>query len=87
MPDGLIFTAASPCMVMMKTKGKTIEKIEVADPSRKLKSLELMVNSRVRASGENWKSEWNETKKLSIIHIDLPSGDYAGKTVELILTQ
>jgi hypothetical protein len=87
LPNGLIFGAMSPCMVMIKTKGKTIEKIEVSDPSRNLKSIELMVNFRVKSSSEYWKSEWIEKKKLSVMSIDLPVEDYAGKTVELILTQ
>jgi chondroitin AC lyase len=87
LPNGLVVTVGSPCMVMLKTKGKTIEQIQASDPSRNLKSLQLTLNSLIQASGDHWKSEWNKTKSQSVIHIDLPTGDYAGKTVELIVNK
>ena len=85
LPDGLVVTVGSPCLVMIKKKGKSIEQIQVSDPSRMLKTLELTVNSPIKTSGDHWKAEWDKTKNLSVIHIDLPAEDYAGKTVELML--
>ncbi len=83
LPNGLTVTAGSPCMVMIKAKGKTIEEIAVSDPARKLKSLDLSLNTPFQSDGAHWKTEWNKTNNTSIIHIDLPTEGYAGKTVVL----
>jgi chondroitin AC lyase len=83
--NGLTITVDSPCMAMVKTKGKTIEQIAISDPTRKLRSIELTVNLPIEAAGKNWKSAWNKEKKASLIHIDLPMEDYAGQTVVLMI--
>ncbi len=41
----LTLTAETPCIVMIKTGSKGIEKIAVSDPTHKLKSLQLKVNA------------------------------------------
>lgn len=81
--DNIAFTAESPCMVMLKTNGKSIEEIAVSDPTQKLKSLQLSVNMPYEGSGDQWQSAWDKEKKNSIIHIDLPTGGYAGQSVVL----
>ena len=81
--DRITLTAESPCIVMVQIKGDSIGKITVSDPTQKLKSLEITVNTKVGATGNHWRSAWNNDKKLSTIQIDLPTGDYAGKSVIL----
>jgi chondroitin AC lyase len=83
--SGIIVKAESPCMVMIKTNGKRIEKIAASDPTQKLKSLQLSVNLLIEAKGNHWQSTWNKEKKTSIITIDLPTEGYAGQSVVLNL--
>jgi chondroitin AC lyase len=73
----------SPCIIMVKTNGKKITKIAVADPTEKLKSLQFEISSRVEGSGKNWKAVWDDGKKASIISVELPTEGYAGQTVIL----
>jgi chondroitin AC lyase len=79
----LSVTADSPCMVMVKTNGEKIEDLSVSDPTRKLTSLQLSVNTKLDDKGEHWHAAWNKEKKLSVIQIDLPKEGYAGQTVVL----
>lgn len=81
--NALKLTTASPCMVMVKTTGNNIEKIVVSDPTRKLKSLQLSVNKKIRATGDRWRTSWNEASKSTIIQVDLPGEGYAGQSVVL----
>ncbi|MBC7829502.1 MAG: chondroitin lyase [Chitinophagaceae bacterium] len=81
----LIVTAVSSCMVMIKANGKRIEKITVSDPTRKLKSLQLMVSAKIESSGDHWRSKWSKEKKASVIEIDLPADGFAGQSVVLEL--
>ena len=83
LPNGLTITAGSPCMVMIKAKGKTVEKVTVSDPARKLKSIDLTLNVPFEVKSNEGKSEWNKTKNFTVIHINLPTGEYAGKSVVL----
>ena len=79
--NNLILTSDSPCILMVKLNGKTIDEISVSDPTEKLSSLRLSVNVPVKASTANWQWEWNKEKKESTISIDLPKAEQAGKTV------
>ncbi len=79
--NNLILTSDSPCILMVKSNGKTIDEISVSDPSEKLSSLRLSVNVPVKASTTNWHWAWNKEKKESSISIDLPKAEQAGKTV------
>jgi chondroitin AC lyase len=77
----IVLSTGSPCIVMIKLKGKTIEEISVSEPTQKLSSLWLSVNVAGISSGNNWKSEWNKDQKTSVITIALPKAEQAGKTV------
>jgi chondroitin AC lyase len=55
-----------PCMVMVEVKGKTIKKINVSDPTRKLSSLQLTLK---------------QGEKSKDINVDLPKEGYAGSSV------
>ncbi len=78
--NNLIIASDSPCILMVKLKGRTIDEISVSDPTEKLSSLRLSVNVPVNASA-NWHWIWNKEKKESTISIDLPKAEKAGKTV------
>jgi chondroitin AC lyase len=79
--NDIVLTASSPCIIMVKLKGKTIDEISASDPTGKLSSLSLLVNIPLIASGSNWKLEWNKEQKESVLTIDLPKAEQAGKTV------
>lgn len=81
--DRITLNATSACMVMIHLKGNSIGKITVSDPTHKLKSLELSVNSKFNAAGVNWRVAWDKDKKVSVVSIDLPVGDEAGNSVVL----
>ena len=75
--NGLTLSAANACIVMIKWKGKTIQRLAVSDPARKLKSVKLTLSEPRPLS--------KEVKIVSELPIELPAGDYAGKTVVLTL--
>jgi len=79
----LTITANSPCLLMIKTDGKNIEKLTASDPTRKLSSLQVVANTKLNGGNEHWKSHWNSEKKNSLIQIDLPTEGYAGQSVVL----
>lgn len=79
--DHVSITAESPCMVMVKTSGKSIEQITVSDPSRKLDTLQLRTSAMIEASGDTWQGTWDKKAKESVISIDLPKEGYAGESV------
>ena len=83
----LTVTVSSPCMLMIKTNGKTVEQIVVSDPARKLKSLQLTMNTQIESTGNDWKSTWDKEKKLSVIQVDLPTEGYAGQSVVIALNK
>ena len=79
--NNIILATSSPCILMVKLKGVTINEISVSDPTEKLSSIQLSVNVPVKASGTHWHSVWNKEKKESTISIDLPEAEKAGKTI------
>jgi chondroitin AC lyase len=66
--NDLALAVSDPCIAMVETNGKKIKKITVAEPTQKLKSLQLKITS-----GKNTKE----------IKVDLPEGGYAGQSVAL----
>ncbi len=75
----------NPCILLVKTDGRNVKEISVADPSRKMNSIHLSLNRNINRSDENFKAVWDETKKCSEITIDLPQTVYAGKSVTIRL--
>jgi chondroitin AC lyase len=75
--------ADSPCIVLVKMGVNSIERIAVSDPTQKLKSLQLTVNTPIENSGKNWRSTWNSQSKWSTIQVDLPTEGYAGQSAVL----
>ena len=83
--DKITLTAESPCLVMIKTKGNTIEKMTVADPTRELLSLKFKITTPLKASGKNYHSTWNEKTKTSDVQVELPTQGDSGKSVVMEL--
>ncbi len=83
--DDLTIGIDSPGLVMVKTEGKIVTEISVADPTRKLGRIHLTVNTKVGNKGDNYNSSWNKEKGISEIAIDLPQTVYAGKSVTVKL--
>ena len=79
--DGVTLTAYSPCIVLIKSSEQKIEQITVADPTRKLRSIQLGITSEFAAHTANWKTKWNKKEKTSDIFINLPTGADAGKSI------
>lgn len=75
------FNTDSPGLVMVQSEETTIKRITVADPSRKLTSMHLQVSTPVNVMGDDYEAMWNEEKGYSDITINLPQGEYAGKSV------
>lgn len=75
----------SPGVILVKTDGRNISSVSVADPSRKLNRIHLTVNRKITATGDHFKANWDEAKGTSEITIDLPQSAYAGKSVTVNL--
>ena len=82
--DGITLTTDSPCIVMVTMNGKKVSKIAIAEPTHKLSSLKLTVNTKIEGSGNNW-SVAEQGKKESVIKVQLPTAGYAGQTVVMEL--
>ena len=76
-----------PCILMVKTNGKAIDQIAVADPTHKLTDLQLTTTAMIEGNGDGWQSTWNKKEKHSVIDIALPPDGYAGESVVLNLTE
>ncbi|MDP2889729.1 MAG: polysaccharide lyase family 8 super-sandwich domain-containing protein [Bacteroidota bacterium] len=83
--ENLTIGMDSPGTVMVKTDGAAVKQISVADPSRKLGKIHITVSQKMEKSGDNFRSFWNEKKRVSEISIDLPQTVYAGKSVTIEL--
>jgi len=83
--ENLTIGMDGPGTVMLKTEGSAVRQISVADPSRKLGKIHVTVSQKMEKSGENFRSFWNEKKRVSEISIDLPQGVYAGQSVTIEL--
>lgn len=81
--NGLTITTKSAGLVMVRTDEQGIEKITIADPSRKLKTFEFEITADFKGHGTDWKAHWNDKEKKSSVLVALPSGDYAGKSLAL----
>lgn len=81
--NGLVLTAGSPCMVMLKTDKNGIQKITISDPTHKLKSIRLGISARLQAAANNWQAEWDKKTGFSTILVKLPVEALAGSSVVL----
>ena len=81
---GLRVRAETPGLVMVQMAGTSITKLTVADPTWKLDSFRLKINSKMEGQGERWTATWNENRGYSDVHVELPAaGGYAGKSITI----
>lgn len=83
--DLLKLRCHSPGIVMVKSEGNYLSEISVSDPNRELRKMVLSISTKFEKEGDDFKAVWNEKEKISEITIDLPQGDYAGKSVTIKL--
>lgn len=79
---GMTVQAETPGMVMIHMSGKSIKKLTISDPTRKLDSFHLKITSKMEKLGERWTATWNEVRGYSDVRVELPSLEgYAGKSI------
>lgn len=78
--DDFHIISNNACLLMIETSDDHLREICVADPSRKLKSIEIQVNREI-GEKEDYEVSWDEIEGYSTLLIDLPQGDYAGQSV------
>jgi len=83
--NGLTLQSDAPGIFIIKNKSEKLSEISVADPNRELGKIHFSVSIRLEKEGENFRSVWNEKEGVSEITVDLPQGDYAGKSVTIKL--
>ncbi|MEX2382535.1 MAG: polysaccharide lyase family 8 super-sandwich domain-containing protein [Opitutales bacterium] len=75
--EEVILSADKPCVVMVRLTGDEVESVVVADPARNLDAVELTITARL--TGE--RDAWDEAAGTSRLFIELPGGEYAGRSV------
>ena len=84
--DDLFISLGSPGAVMLKIRNDVVSEITVADPTRKLSRMLLILSGNIDADGkDNLRSVYDSEKGKSDLVIDLPTGFYAGKSVTVEL--
>ena len=83
--QGLNIRIDSQGMVMVHLNGNKIEKLTVADPSRKLSRMTLTVSGVYDVQGDGFFMLPNKKENNTLILVDLPQGVYAGKSVTVEL--
>ncbi|MDA0711175.1 MAG: polysaccharide lyase beta-sandwich domain-containing protein [bacterium] len=85
MGAGVKMTMDSQGMAMVHLSGNKMERLTVADPSRKLGRMTLTVSGIYRGRGGHFFTIPNEGENSTLIRVDLPQGVYAGKSVAVVL--
>lgn len=83
--DGLKLRMDTQGMAMLQLDGGRIERITVADPSRKLSRMLITVTGQYSSQRENLKTYPDSNQNTTLMLIDLPQGVYAGKSVVVAL--
>ena len=76
--ESIKMSADIPCMIMVKYRNDIIQSITVSDPTRKHKTLELVINKSIQTTNKNVSIQENDNN--NILKIQLPEGDYEGKS-------
>ncbi len=72
-------------MVMLKMDGDRIAELTVSDPSRMLARMIITVPGIYNAGGDNYKAFPDREEDNTMIMVDLPGNEYAGKSVTIEL--
>ncbi|MFA9392656.1 MAG: polysaccharide lyase family 8 super-sandwich domain-containing protein [Prolixibacteraceae bacterium] len=84
--ENFSLTCDSQGAIMLKLTGDDLKEITVADPSRQLSQMHLRISGEVKAQNEQgFQSVYDAKANLSYLSIELPEGDYAGKSVSFTL--
>ncbi|MCG8311023.1 MAG: polysaccharide lyase beta-sandwich domain-containing protein, partial [Cytophagales bacterium] len=83
--DEMKLVSSNPGIVMVKTEGRKITEISVSDPNRELDCFNLLVPFNIESEGKQFKTYRDKEQNATRILIDLPRGNYAGKSVTVKL--
>jgi chondroitin AC lyase len=81
--EGTSIKMDSQGMMMLKLKDDRATEISIADPSRKLKRVMVTIPGIYEKAGTGYSLYPDETKKQTLMIVDLPQGVYAGKSVTI----
>ena len=76
LPNNIRLRVNYPCLLIVKFKENNLE-VSISSPKQKEYTINIEINMKIRGEKVNWNSE----KKTSIIRIDLPEKEQAGKSV------
>ncbi|HWV32567.1 MAG TPA: polysaccharide lyase family 8 super-sandwich domain-containing protein [Dyadobacter sp.] len=79
-PGSVTVTSENAGLVMVKTKGKTVSEITVADPTHQLSTFDVEINTKIRSTAPATQSR---SKDGTLLTIKLPSEGMAGQSVNL----
>lgn len=82
---GVTIGLSSPGILMAQTKTGRLNKLTLADPSRKLSSILVSVNGIYASRGENYRTIVDEKQRRTLFIVELPQGVYSGMSVVLEL--
>lgn len=80
--EDLELESATPGLFLLSTKAGKFE-LTVSDPSRTLTKMLVSVTRKVEKEGTHFRSVWDAEKRMSHILIDLPGGQFAGKSLTI----
>nr|MBI1231003.1 chondroitin lyase [Cytophagales bacterium] len=79
--DGSKVTVDQPGILLINQDGKSIDTLTIADPLRSQENFVLHLPGRYEGSSNEVKAVWDRRKNTTSIHVKLPQGVYAGKSV------
>jgi hypothetical protein len=78
--ERLSIVVDKPCLLLLQEKEDSVQ-LTVSNPE----NLPLLVNIEINRKLEGENCQWLKDKKVSLINFELPSGEYAGKSVIRLL--
>ena len=70
-------------MIMVKVRGGQVDRISIADPSRKLLKAHFSFSGRFKTSNEKARVSYDSATDQTFVEVELPQGDYAGESVTI----
>ena len=81
--NGSTVSMHSQGMAMLKTSDSKIEKLTLADPSRKLSSIMITIPGIYNITGDHFIVIPDKVQNTTLIIAELPQGVYAGKSISI----
>lgn len=85
MAGNLELEAKNPGIILVKFSENKISEISVSDPNRELSGFHLSISGKIELNSDSAKAVWNLKTGITDISIDLPVGNYEGKSVTVKL--